>query len=264
MEALMNRASLMVLFAMSVGMAACSENTAAPITESQDSSTSVFGGGASQALTSYDTIKFSITIDPSRNTYYYLGDGNSLNFPAKSLCDVNKSSYGVSEWDQPCTVATSPVTVYVKAWMDKKGHARVDFDKHIRFVPSSNPANWVNLTFGDLEASLDPFFNILYCATTSGACVDESKTDVTLLTVRNPLTGRITRRIKHFSGYNVAAGREEDEVMPSSFSISPADRKLQSVDEVLGAHPNFTVKQAEDFLSAVRREGKSGYILASG
>jgi hypothetical protein len=208
-EALMKKASLMVLVAMSAGMAACSENTTAPrsiTSESSDSSISVFGGGATQALTIYDTVRFSITIDPSRNTYYYVGDGNSLNFPAKSLCDVTKSTYGNGEWDKPCTVAIYPVTVNVKAWMDKLGHARVDFDKHLRFVPSSNPANWVNLTFGDFQASLDPFFNILYCATTSGACVDESKHDVTLLTVRNPLTGRITRRIKHFSGYNVAAG----------------------------------------------------------
>jgi len=261
----MKKASLMVLVAMSAGMAACSENTTAPrsiTSESSDSSISVFGGGATQALTIYDTVRFSITIDPSRNTYYYVGDGNSLNFPAKSLCDVTKSTYGNGEWDKPCTVAIYPVTVNVKAWMDKLGHARVDFDKHLRFVPSSNPANWVNLTFGDFQASLDPFFNILYCATTSGACVDESKHDVTLLTVRNPLTGRITRRIKHFSGYNVAAGRGED--MDGSYSLSPSDRKLNSVGAVLSAHPNLSPKEAEGMLSAIQREQKSGYILASG
>ena len=71
----------------------------------------VEGGGATQALTPWDTIRFSITIDPSRQTVYYLGAGNSITFPAHSLCDRDQSSYGAGEWDKPCTQATSPVTV---------------------------------------------------------------------------------------------------------------------------------------------------------
>ena len=97
------------------------------------------------------------------------------------------------------------------------------FDQHLRFVPSNDPSNWVVLTFADLQASLDPFFNILYCPNTTGPCIDESKTDLTLLTIRNPISGKITRRIKHFSGYNVAAGDGSDDA--SLFDAERASRR---------------------------------------
>src|SRR6185503_12218076 len=176
-EALMNKTSMMILVAATAGIAACSDNATAPAVESSASSAPVFGGGATQELTPTDTFRFSITINPQQDTYYYLGAGNSLTFPAGSLCDPSNSTYGVGEWDKPCTPAWWPVTVNVKAWMDAAGHARVDFDKHLRFVPSSNPAKWVVITFADLQASLDPFFNILYCPQTNSACYNEAKTD---------------------------------------------------------------------------------------
>ena len=63
-------------------------------------------------------------------------------------------------------------------------------------------------TFGDQAASQDAFYNILYCASTSAnykRCIDESKTDPSVATLRDPLTGRVYRRVKHFSGYTVGA-----------------------------------------------------------
>lgn len=268
-----------VLIATTVGLAACSENTVAPHSQADDASVTVDGGGATQSLTSWDTVRFSITIDPSRQTIFYLGAGNSITFPAHSLCDPNRSSYGIGEWDKPCTQAWSTTTVNAKAWVDSKGHARVDFDKHLRFVPSSNPANWVVLTFADFEASLDPFFNILYCPQTTGACYDESRADPSLLTVRNPLTGRVTRRVKHFSGYNVAAGRDADPsdggVDMGSFnmtsnsgsvlSVSTDDLQLDDLQSVARAHPHLNTNEVTMMLNNIRVARKfSGYILASG
>src|SRR5207302_9209653 len=101
MEALMNKASKTVLFAMAATLAACSENTMAPRTDAAETSTTVYGVGATQALTPTDTFRFSVTIDPSRQTYYNLGEGNSITFPVGSLCVPNKSTYGDSEWDKP-------------------------------------------------------------------------------------------------------------------------------------------------------------------
>src|SRR6185436_7890701 len=115
-EALMNKTSMMILAAAAAGMTACSDNATAPAVESSESSALVYGGGATQALAPGQTVTFSITINPQQNTYYYLGDGNSLTFPAGSLCDPYKSSYGVGEWDKPCTPAYWPVTVNVTAW----------------------------------------------------------------------------------------------------------------------------------------------------
>lgn len=207
--------ALVAPVALVSGLAACSDGLGAPQNETP-AVESVNGGGSMQALTGSDTVKFSITIDPSRQTTYYLGDGNSLVFPAHSLCDPNKSSYGNGEWDKPCTEATAPVTVGAKAWLDRYGHPRVDFHMRLRFVPSNNPAQWVNLTFADLQASFDPMYNIYYCQSANGSCTDEAKKDPTLLTVHNPITGKITRRIKHFSGYNVAVGRQQEDDNPSA------------------------------------------------
>jgi len=254
-------------------LAACSENSMAPREASPVSA--VAGGGATAALTSMDTIRFSITIEPWHTTYYYLGAGNSLTFPAHSLCALG-SSYGPTEWDKPCTPAWSSLTVNVKAWLDAGGHARVDFDKHIRFVPSSLPSQWVVLTFADLQASLDPFFNILYCPDT-GACYNEATLDPTLATVRDPVTGKVTRRIKHFSGYNVAAGDDGvdggiDPIVSAnrmmgdrSLSVSTADLSLDDLESVAAAHPELNEREVATMLNLIRRARKfSGYILASG
>lgn len=266
----MKKATRTALVTLAAGLAACSDGLVAPQSEAP-AAEAVSGGGSLQALTGSDTVKFSITIDPSRTTYYYLGAGNSLTFPAHSLCDPNRSSYGVGEWDKPCIQATSPVTVGVKAWLDSQGHTRVDFSMHLRFVPSSNPAQWVNLTFADLQASLDPMFNIYYCQSINGSCVDETKTDPTLATIHNPITGKLTRRIKHFSGYNIAAGRDQDmESRTASTNAVTSDGVAMASFPINGIRTNTQTSvlrrpDVDMLLSRVvflRRF--SGYMLASG
>jgi predicted small secreted protein len=277
MEALMHKRLSAVLVAITAGLAACSDNTVAPRGGAPDVSSAGHEGGVTTALTPWDTIRFSITIDPSRQTVYSLGAGNTITFPAHSLCDVAQSSYGPTEWDRPCKQATSAVTVQAKAWTDRKGHARVDFDTHLRFVPTAKPAAWVVLSFADFEASLDPFFNILYCPHATGKCYDESLSDPSLLTVRNPLTGRVTRRIKHFSGYNVAAGRDDNAPLDgemsfnmtantgSALSVSNSDLKLDDLQSVARAHPRLSANEVTTMLNNIRLVRQfSGYILASG
>ena len=78
----MNQASKIALFAMAAGLAACSESSMAPVADASESTAYVNGGGATMDLSPTNVVRFSITIDPSRNTYYYLGAGNSLTFPA--------------------------------------------------------------------------------------------------------------------------------------------------------------------------------------
>ena len=224
-------------------LAACSENSIAPRTSAADQSTTFeYGGGATADLSQTDTLRFSITIDPSKKTYYDLGAGNSITFPAGSLCDP-KSKYGSGEWDKPCVAATSPLTVTVKEWLDSKGHPRVDFNPNVRFVPSSDPSRWVTISFSDLQASLDLAFSILYCPSANSKCKDESKNDPTLVTYRDPITHMVTRRIKHFSGYNVAAGETATDGIDDSRSMMSLTIELLQV-------------RAAQFIS--------GYILASG
>jgi len=267
----MNKASKIVFVALVAGLAACSDGVVAPRSEAPVAEVGN-DGGSMQALVPGQVVKFNITIDPSRQTNYYLGDGNSLQFPAHSLCDPTRSSYGMGEWDKPCVKATSPLTVGVTAWLDSQGHARVDFSQSVRFVPSNDQAQWVKLTFGDLQASLDPFYNILYCPTATSACFDESINDPTLRTLRNPLTGKIGRRIKHFSGYNIAAGRSEDMESRTS-SVSPVDHAQMAV-----ASLEFNFNESTSMLKSFFQRPEfgsllsrvefirrfSGYMLASG
>jgi hypothetical protein len=270
----MNTATRTVLLGLAVTLAACSDNSMVSPKASAPASTvrPISGGGSSAALTSWDTTRFYITIDPSQQTVYNLGAGNTIVFPAGSLCDPT-SSYGVAEWDQPCAVATAAITINVMAWLDGAGKPRVDFSQHVRFVPTSNPAAKVNLTFADLEASVNSMFGIYYCPVVGQACIDESKTDPTLITIQNPATGQITRRLKHFSGYVVSADDCSDpnnQCIGSTNSRTPGFRLAMLPSMFRGVRSNRIAARREDMsgntllrmLAAVRQY--SGYMLASG
>ncbi len=239
----MNRAGKIAVFALVSCLAACGD-AVAPRSPGIDAAPS-FGGGVTTQLTTTDTIRFTITIDPWHSTTYNLGAGNVLTFPAGSVCDPAKSSYGDGQWDKPCVAARTSVSETVTAWLDSQGHPQVDFSKDLRFVPSVLPAGWVTLTFADYEGSLDPMFNILYCKTPT-SCVNESKKDPTLLTTHDPVSGKLTRRIKHFSGYLIGAGDGSSNAMNKA-PVAPNASSAVSGSTVLRG--------------SVRR---SGYILASG
>jgi len=219
----MSKVTKIAILTLVAGLTACGESAIAPTTQATET-TNTTTLGSSASLSGWDTIRFNIVIDPARKTYYNLGAGNSITFPAGSLCDPTKSTYGVGEWDKPCTLAALPLTVNAKAWLDGAGHPHIDFNPSVRFVPSVNPLNWVMLSFTDYSASWLSSSAIGYCRVASQtSCMDESKDDLTMMTVKDPITGKLTRRIKHFSGYNVFSGRDGDDAgMGSSFSVGVA------------------------------------------
>lgn len=259
----MRKGGMAALFALVAMLAACSDNAVGPHAVMVKDAGRGSGNGSTATLTPMDTVRFSITIDPAHKTTYDLGDGNSLYFPAHSLCDPTQSSYGVGEWDKPCVQATQPLTIAVKAWADSLGHPRVDFTPSVRFVPSSDSKDWVRLTFADYQASLDPVYNILYCPEITGACFDESKLDPTLATVRDAKNGKVTRRVKHFSGYNVAAGDSGD---GAYYNLSNVLDATHGALAQLGG--SSVLPDRSGLRVPVRRTGparrSSGYVLASG
>ena len=210
----MNKAMKLILTLTAMLAAGCGEANLAPSSQEmvQQDQTAP-GGGSTANLAGFDTVRFSFQFDPSRANSFSLGQGNNISFPAHSLC-ATTSSYGPTEWDKPCTAATSPVTFTVKAWLDKTNHPRIDFKPSVRFVPSTNPANWVMLSFTDKYAAANPLFNILYCANGAAKCVNEVLTDPTLATLRDPVTGRVYRRVKHFSGYTITTDGCDPSVDP--------------------------------------------------
>lgn len=272
----MRKTSGIALLTLGVALAACSDSTMAPKTDAARPQ-SVHGGGVAAALSQTDTMRTSITINPHTRTYWDLGSGNSITFPAHSLCDPSTSTYGIGEWDKPCDVATKSQNIQVKAWIDGAGHPRVDFTPNVRFVPSSDPYNWVVLTFSDVAASLDPFFNIDYCPVlTSNDCINEALTDPSVATVHDPVTGKVTRRVKHFSGYNVAAGDSYDGSL-SAFNRTPTGGRFAPSAPNRGTAPSVepdnntpygndpSRSEGEVLYRQILREyNRSGYILASG
>jgi hypothetical protein len=128
-----------------------------------------------------------------------------IKFPAGSICDPRRSSYGPTEWDAPCAPLTSPITIVVRSWTDEAGRTSVSFSPNLRFVPSSSEARGVTLYLRDRHAAVSPTSRILWCGD-DGNCVDESLSDPSATTRRDALNGTVFRRIKHFSAYQIADG----------------------------------------------------------
>jgi hypothetical protein len=249
----MNGKIRFALVAASALLAACGDSTVAP---SANSSTStIAGGGANASLTGRDTLRFSFVIDPSRTVVYPLGLGNSIVFPAGSLCDPATSSYGPGTWDDSCAIASRALTINATAWLDNSGHPRIDFDQHVRFAPSNDAAKWVVLSFTDFRSALLSSASIVYCATPNSSCVDEAAADPSVATVKDPATGRLTRRIKHFSGYNVFSGRCDADVG----CVSDGANGL--LNRTPGASSMFKGDAAGDANGKGQRQG---YMLAWG
>jgi hypothetical protein len=149
----------------------------------------------------------NITVDPNVSRTYSFGQ-NWIYFPARSICDPATSGYGLGLWDTPCTPLSAPVTVTVH-WSSRGGYAYASFTPELRFVPAaeSNVDRWVVLSLHDQRRLHDlGSYSILYDAGPGIGWIDESATDPTLHAWINYLTNSVSRRIKHFSGYMLAAG----------------------------------------------------------
>lgn len=162
-----------------------------------------------------DSTAVDFTIGPNGGIFY---TGNhAVVFPGQSVCDPATSSYGPLSWDSPCTPLQSSITVHAEV-RRANGQTAVDFTPSLRFVPSSNPAKWVWLvmyTPGAIGATGDlSRFNILYARSLGGATVDEAPNDPTLRTYVDSWQGLSLRRIKHFSGYLSADGRDGTSAPP--------------------------------------------------
>ncbi|HEY5062492.1 MAG TPA: hypothetical protein VII52_13205 [Gemmatimonadaceae bacterium] len=271
----MNSTGKLALLGCAALVAACSDSVAprsasggGPALDAPETgAVSMSREGWKKPLTQTDTDRFSITIDPSAKTSYVLGTGNVLTFPAGSVCDPAQSSYGEGEWDKPCIVARTAITVTVKAWLDATGHPQTDFSPNLRFVPSTLSSHWVEISFGDSRAAFDPRSAILYCRDPHARCIDEAKKDPSLATTRDPLTGKVMRRIKHFSGYLVGAG--DSRFMDDSWNMTAAGSALAAPVVAAPAPPSPSLPAAASRAKApsapaVRQRAKTGYILVSG
>jgi hypothetical protein len=161
------------------------------------------GSGDAASLATDDN-SITLRIDPNVSRTYAFG-GNWIYFPARSICDPATSGYGPTLWDSPCTPLTQPIDVTVK-YSSKGGYSFATFSPELRFVPADARSvyRWVILSLHTQRKlhALDNY-SILYCWNDSW--IDESLNDSTLRAWLDPLNNSVVRRVKHFSGYMLAA-----------------------------------------------------------
>jgi hypothetical protein len=194
------RASL--LCAAATVLAACSDVSTGPKDQALDHSSGpnfLLGLGGSGRS---DTTITRFTVKPGASGTYWIGGVHKISIPAYAICSL-KSSYGPTEWNKACTPESNSVVITAKSWKDRAGHPYIDFSPALRFSPDKTVTLYMKE--GLLNKLLS--YRIDYCPIgLSSGCVNESLLDSTLKTLLDLLNSYVYRRIKHFSGYHVAAG----------------------------------------------------------
>jgi hypothetical protein len=171
-----------------------------------------------------DDVDFTVS---DKGGIFFLGN-HAVVFPAKSICDPAKSSYGPGTWDSPCAALKGSLKIHATIRTAKLG-TWVDFSPSLRFVPSNDSRDWVYMymyspsVVGAKDLSK---YSILYASAIGAKGVDEAASDGTLRTYVDTWGGITMRRIKHFSGYTSASGRECDPATETDCYPTPDDPNI--------------------------------------
>lgn len=177
--------------------------------------------GGSKSYQRFDREQAAFVLNPNLGGTFRVGREHWITFEPDAVCDPKRSSYGPGEWDKPCATLHKKIAITAVSSFDADGHPYVKFEPALRFAPDRT----VTLSLYDRHAELNESLKILYCTLTkyssnsgSGSadddeaygnrdlsCVDESLTDPSLATHIDMNGHRLYRRIKHFSGFNVAS-----------------------------------------------------------
>ncbi|MDB4914546.1 MAG: hypothetical protein JWM95_2190 [Gemmatimonadetes bacterium] len=190
-----------------VFIGACSADSTAPSTAAPPAgATMVVPGASSKALVGGIDGTYVVVFDPRVDQTFAMGP-NTLKMPANSVCNLLTSGYGTSHWNQSCTPQTLPVTMTVTIKGSNGDKPQIDFLPAMRF----NPAKNVQLTLYYSKANKGDADNrvMLYCPD-HGKCIDESLTDASVKSFTDATAQIVWRRIKHFSGYVIAGGRDSE------------------------------------------------------
>ena len=164
------------------------------------------GGGDSNGWSSGSGSGVAVFTVGRNGGTYSLAGGHLITFQRDAICDPLTSGYGPGTWDLPCQATRLPITITATSWTDADGHPRVDFEPDLRFTSMRDGGSRVLLQLRDKNGVNDPSASVFYCPTV-GTCYDEAPSDVGVRSKRDPKRGWVYRYIKHFSGYNVTAGR---------------------------------------------------------
>lgn len=135
-------------------------------------------------------------------------------FPANSICDPDLSTYGAGEWDNACVTATRAITITATTRLTLNG-MQVDFEPNLRFSPDKQVILSTDL-FAPTIRSSSSFFTaypstlrplaMFYSPSIGAEPVADYETDSSVVTQVDLESGRVWRRVKHFSGYLMGSG----------------------------------------------------------
>ena len=156
------------------------------------------------------TVAFGVAAVPTTADFTVTPSGgrfaiglHTVSFPVNSICDPASSTYGPTEWDAPCRALDRPIQIHAEM-RSADGRSWVDFSPSLRFVPTSDPRQYVMLTMRrGVASSVTP---ILWAAYLGASGVDDAAGDPTLTTYAAADGVSEYRRIKHFTGYVISTG----------------------------------------------------------
>ena len=140
----------------------------------------------------------------------------TLNFPANSVCDPARSTYGATEWDNACTTLDDGQAIKIHATiaLSSSGLA-IDFSPALRFSPATQVTISTGIFAPLIKANRDYFAKnpsalnplaMLYAPALGAVGSSDYSRDASLVTHIDLSTGLIWRRVKHFSGYSMTTG----------------------------------------------------------
>jgi hypothetical protein len=161
----------------------------------------------------FSDVRTSFTVGPDGGSFA-INRLFTVDFPAGSICDPDVSTYGASEWDKACATLTRSITVTATTRLTSNGMA-VDFQPDLRFSPDKQVTLSTDLFASTLRANRGYFKSsnasvrplaFFYSPSLGAGAVADYKSDSSLVTHVDLESGRVWRRVKHFSGYLQGSG----------------------------------------------------------
>jgi len=202
--------------ALLFAVAACSDTATtptAPAARTFAPRTSSFDYAQTGDVFGSRSTDFNLT---ARGGTFSVGGLFTLSFPANSVCDPARSSYGPTEWDRPCVTLSGDQSISVHASLNLTGAVMgVDFSPALRFSPSTQVIISTDLFAYVIKArgsyfaanpDLLNFLAVYYTPSLGATPVPDFVADPSVITHVDLGSGIVWRRIKHFSGYSQTAG----------------------------------------------------------
>jgi len=202
-----------------LALGACSDSTTtpSPATRALSPAAPVFDFASTGTALGVTDVDFAITSDGGS---FVIGGLYTVSFPANSVCDPARSTYGSTEWDKDCTLLDPGQAVKVHATLSlTSAGLAVDFTPALRFSPSAKVIISTDIFAPVITANRDYFqknrdalnaLAIFYSKSIGAQGEKDFATDKSVGTHIDLNTGIIWRRVKHFSGYSIVTGESCD------------------------------------------------------